>query len=67
MKILGSTGTLKVEKWNRPDFTIDIEDSASNTFNESIAGDGWKDVVGVANGTIYFSITNSSSLQLNNW
>ena len=62
-----TTGTLKVGKWSQPDFTIDIADSASNTFSESIVDDGWKDVVGVADGTLYFSITNSSSLQLNNW
>jgi hypothetical protein len=66
-----TSGTLKVGNWSGGAFNIFVEDSAMNSVSSSIANGGFRDVGGVANGTIYFEVDvpsgNSVTAQVDNW
>jgi hypothetical protein len=50
------SGTLRYGNWSGNTFTVNIQDSASNSYASLINSGNWFNVVGVANGTIYFKV-----------
>lgn len=45
-----STGSLRFGNWSGSSFSVDIDDSAANTYSASVASGAWAEVGGVATG-----------------
>lgn len=59
--------TLKFGNWSGVTFGLELEDSANNAVSATIGTGGWFDVVGVANGTVYFKVDQNVEAQVDSW